>query len=128
MLNYSPLLSTTTRRAKLGGKAVLVSDTVGFISRLPAYMIKAFHSTLEEMIYANVILLVVDFSEDLDIMVRKHKSCQMALGEIGVEKEKILTVFNKFDLAHTPIEAMKEKVVGSEFLQKQEPIASDLKI
>ena len=82
-------LSTTTRRAKLGGKAVLVSDTVGFISRLPAYMIKAFHSTLEEMIYANVILLVVDFSEDLDIMVRKHKSCQMALGEIGVFGETL---------------------------------------
>ena len=101
-------LSTTTRRAKLGGKAVLVSDTVGFISRLPAYMIKAFHSTLEEMIYADVILLVVDFSEDLDIMVRKFKSCQMALGEIGVEKEKILTVFNKFDLAHTPIKETLE--------------------
>ena len=66
-------------------------------------MIKAFHSTLEEMIYADVILLVVDFSEDVNIMVRKFKSCQMALGEIGVKKEKILTVFNKSDLAHTPV-------------------------
>ena len=96
-------LSTTTRKAKLGGEMVLVSDTVGFISRLPAYMIKAFHSTLEEMVYADVILLVVDFSEELDVMLRKYKSCQMALDEIGVKKEKIITVFNKNDLSQVPI-------------------------
>ena len=70
------------------------------------------NSTLEEMIYANVILLVVDFSEDLDIMVRKYKSCQMALGEIGVEKEKILTVFNKSDLTDTPV---KETLEGTRY-------------
>ncbi|MDI1496004.1 MAG: GTPase [Cenarchaeum symbiont of Oopsacas minuta] len=94
-------LTTTTRRAKLGGEAILVSDTVGFISRLPTYMIRAFHSTLEEMVYADVILLVVDAGEETKQMVKKYKSCQLALAEIGVECDKVLTVLNKSDLAHT---------------------------
>ncbi len=56
-------LDTTTRRFKLGGKRVLVTDTVGFIDGLPPFIVEAFHSTLEEIVKADVMLLVLDVSE-----------------------------------------------------------------
>ncbi|MEM2873816.1 MAG: GTPase HflX, partial [Nitrososphaerales archaeon] len=53
-------LTTTTRSLQLSESRVLVSDTVGFISRLPPYMIEAFKATLEELTHANLVLLVID--------------------------------------------------------------------
>jgi GTP-binding protein HflX len=53
-------LSTTTRVLEIGGREALLTDTVGFISRLPTYMIDAFKSTLEESLAADLILLLVD--------------------------------------------------------------------
>jgi len=49
----------------------LVSDTVGFISRLPAYMIEAFKSTLEELLYTDVIIFVIVASDNLDELRKK---------------------------------------------------------
>ncbi|HDO41855.1 MAG TPA: HflX family GTPase, partial [Candidatus Bathyarchaeota archaeon] len=58
-------LSTTTRLIDLYGRKVLLTDTVGFIDRLPLTLIEAFHSTLEETIFSDLILLVVDVSEPI---------------------------------------------------------------
>ena len=94
-------LSTTTRRARVGGRApepVLVSDTVGFISRLPAYMIEAFRSTLEELGHADVIVLVVDFADPVPAARRKIASCHAALGELGVREERVIYALNKADM------------------------------
>ena len=69
-------LSTTTRSAKINdnGQEVLFTDTVGFISRLPHYMIDAFKSTLEESLAADLILLLIDASEQLeDIRIKYEK-------------------------------------------------------
>jgi GTPase len=61
-------LSTTTRSLKLGDRyddvVMLVTDTIGFISRLPAYMIDAFKSTLEESLASDLIILLIDSSEE----------------------------------------------------------------
>jgi GTP-binding protein HflX len=53
-------LSTTTRRFSIDHEPFLIADTVGFISKLPAYMIDAFKSTLEELIHTDIIIVVVD--------------------------------------------------------------------
>ncbi len=93
-------LTTTTRSLKLSESKLLISDTVGFISRLPTYMIEAFKSTLEELVYANLVLLVIDASEPLQSMIRKYQSCVSILAELGVSPLNVLPIFNKFDLTN----------------------------
>lgn len=94
-------LSTTTRRMQgpRAGPAYLVSDTVGFISKLPAYMIEAFRSTLEELVHADAVVLVVDASDGLPEMRKKLRSCMSALAEIGAPADRIVYALNKADLA-----------------------------
>jgi len=91
-------LSTTTRKIKLSKTEVLISDTVGFISRLPAYMIEAFKSTLEELIYTDVVILVIDISDPIFELKKKFRSCIGTLEELGVDQDKIIFVLNKSDL------------------------------
>jgi len=91
-------LSTTTRIMKLLEKRVLLTDTVGFIDRLPLGLIEAFHSTLEETILSNLILLVVDLSESLKEVERKLACGLDTLQKIGVSGVPIVTALNKIDL------------------------------
>jgi len=91
-------LTTSTRAINLPHGKALLSDTVGFISRLPAYMIEAFKYTLEEMTYANLVLLLLDSSDPLAELKRKFESCTQILSEIGVPLEKTIIVYNKADL------------------------------
>lgn len=91
-------LSTYTRALNLKEGKVLLSDTVGFISKLPAYMIEAFKSTLDELRYADLILLVIDISEPIDEIVKKYHSCIDILNELQVNPNKIIHVLNKVDL------------------------------
>lgn len=77
------------------GHSFLLSDTVGFVSRLPHELIEAFHSTLEEVKYADMLLQVVDAS---DSEKTKHIQVTMeTLREIGAGDIPMLTVFNKCD-------------------------------
>src|SRR5919202_1033056 len=64
-------LTTSTRALKLNQRKILVSDTVGFINKLPAYMIDAFKSTLHELTHSALILLVLDIPEPIDDVARK---------------------------------------------------------
>jgi len=91
-------LSTTVRRVMINREIALISDTVGFISRLPAYMIEAFKSTLEELLYTDVIIFVIDASDNLDELRKKFKSCYTTLNEIGVESNKLVFALNKSEL------------------------------
>jgi len=91
-------LSTTTRVFDLFGEPVLLTDTVGFIDRLPITLVEAFCSTLEETIFADLILLVVDASEPFDEIERKLKCCLDTLREIGALGMPVLIVLNKIDL------------------------------
>jgi|SRR3989344_697472 len=91
-------LSTTTRRININRKPVLISDTVGFISRLPAYMIEAFRSTLEELLYTDIVIVVVDASDLQTELKKKFQSCTKTLNELGVEPDKMIFALNKSDL------------------------------
>jgi GTP-binding protein HflX len=91
-------LSTFTRAMKLNTRKVLVSDTVGFISKLPAYMIDAFKSTLHELTHSDLILLVVDISQSIEEIGRKLDSSIHIMNELGVPMTKVLYLLNKADL------------------------------
>jgi len=92
-------LTTTTREMWLGdGEYALLTDTVGFLSGLPHYMIEAFKSTLEELGYADVVLLVVDAAEEPEVVARKYGTSIEILQELSVEPSRIVNVFNKADL------------------------------
>jgi GTPase len=97
-------LSTFTRAIDLAGDKVLLNDAVGFISKLPAYMIDAFKSTLDELTYASLVLLVLDISEPTDELARKYASSLDVINEFEVPDTKIAYVLNKVDLT-TPEDA-----------------------
>ncbi len=90
-------LSTTTKKIKKSNIPVLLTDTVGFIRNLPSWVVDAFHSTLEEIAVADVVLLVIDISEKLEDVIEKLNISLNELINIGVESPIIL-VFNKCDL------------------------------
>jgi GTPase len=91
-------LSTFTRAIDLEGGKVLLNDTIGFISKLPPYMIDAFKSTLDELTYASLALLVLDVSEPADEIRRKFESSRDVINEFEVPDTKIIYVLNKADL------------------------------
>ena len=91
-------LTTSIRRITINQKVFLISDTVGFISKLPAYIIEAFKSTLEELLYSEIIIVVIDISDPLFDLKKKFKSCKKTLNEIGVDPDKIIFALNKADL------------------------------
>src|SRR5262245_696102 len=89
-------LDTLIRRIQLGGRyPVLISDTVGFIRKLPHQLISAFRATLEEVVEADLILHVIDAS-DPD-RVEKHRVVLDVLDEIGAGDHPRITVYNKKD-------------------------------
>lgn len=91
-------LDPTTRVLNLpGGQKILLTDTVGFISKLPHNLIEAFRSTLEEAKYADVILHVADLSNPQ--MDEQMYVTYETLEELGVLNKTVITVFNKCDKA-----------------------------
>ncbi len=97
-------LSTTTRSISSKNKEkqipILLTDTVGFIENLPACIIDAFHSTLEEIELADVVVLVVDGSETKEVVEKKLRVSINELRNIGVGAPIIITL-NKIDLIDT---------------------------
>lgn len=109
-------LSTTTRAVRLFDSEVLLSDSVGFISRLPTYLIESFKSTLEELNMADLILLVVDASESSESMLIKLESSFDILKQLGVDQGRILLVLNKIDLAKREnVDALEKEYAGHGF-------------
>ena len=89
-------LDTTTRKVKLiNGSEILLTDTVGFIQKLPHNLVQAFRATLEEMKYADILLHVVDASNS---QRKEHMNVVYStLRELGCEETPVITVFNKID-------------------------------
>lgn len=89
-------LDTTVRKIHLPDKKeFLLSDTVGFINKLPHNLVEAFHSTLEEVKYADVLLEVIDYSDE---NYQDHmRVTQETLRELGAEQIPCIHVFNKCD-------------------------------
>lgn len=93
-------LSTFTRLVESRTSKILVSDTVGFINRLPTYMIDAFKSTLHELAYSALVLLVIDISEPVEEIRRKLSSSTHVMCELGVAMTKVVYCLNKMDLTN----------------------------
>ena len=91
-------LDPLTRKLPLNDSAgVLLTDTVGFVSNLPHHLIDAFKSTLEEAVYADLLLLVLD-SSDADSETQYETVCSV-LEDIGADKNPRLILLNKIDKA-----------------------------
>lgn len=90
-------LDPTTRLLELSGKQqILLTDTVGFIRKLPHHLVEAFKSTLEEAKYADYIIHVVDASNPQ--ADKQMHIVYETLHSLGIENKKIITLFNKQDL------------------------------
>ncbi len=104
-------LDTTTRTLEISDTCtVLISDTVGFIRKLPHHLVEAFKATLEELVYADLILHVIDASnpewrEQVDVVER-------LIGELGVGTTPRIDVFNKSDLCPCEIMPHGEDIVS----------------
>ncbi|MBO5227691.1 MAG: GTPase HflX [Lachnospiraceae bacterium] len=95
-------LDPTTRNLSLpSGQEVLLTDTVGFIRKLPHHLIDAFRSTLEEAKYADIIIHVVDASNPQ--MDAHMSTVYETLRQLGVEDKPIITLFNKQDLIDSEV-------------------------
>lgn len=89
-------LDTTTRKIKLPSDLeILITDTVGFIRKLPHHLIKAFRSTLEELKYSDILIHVVDVSNDR--CEEQMKIVYETIKELECIDTPIITVFNKID-------------------------------
>ncbi|MBP1911413.1 GTPase HflX [Thermococcus stetteri] len=91
-------LDTTTRRFRLGTRRILATDTVGFIDGLPPFIVEAFHSTLEEIVKADIVLLVLDSSEPWGEIRRKALASLRVLRELKALDKPIIVALNKIDL------------------------------
>lgn len=90
-------LSTTMRALRLGGYKTLLSDTVGFIDKLPHLLVEAFYSTLEEALVSDTLVLLVDANESQFHIRRKVETSLRVLGEIGATTIPLIVALNKID-------------------------------
>lgn len=107
-------LSTTTRLVEFSKRKFLLTDTVGFIDRLPLTLMNAFHSTLEETIFSDLIILILDISENTETIEKKNNICLETINRIGAAGIPIITALNKIDLLNETeikqkLEILKEK-------------------
>ena len=104
-------LDPTTRQFSLpNGEKVLLTDTVGFIRKLPHHLVKAFRSTLEEAVYADILLIVLDAS---DTEYENQLSVtEQLLEELGASGKPTLYVFNKCD--RLPSDALPSRLQSAD--------------
>ena len=89
-------LDPTTESSSAGRAFLLLTDTVGFIRKLPHHLIAAFRATLEETMEADILLHVIDGSSE---QVEEHAvTVNQVLNELGIEDKPVITVINKIDL------------------------------
>ena len=95
-------LDPTTRKLELPcGESVLLTDTVGFIRKLPHHLVKAFKSTLDEVVYADILLIVSDIN---DPEVGEHiEVTKSVIEDLGASDKPIIYVYNKCDMLKEPI-------------------------
>ena len=91
-------LDPTTRAFEQDGRRYLITDTVGFIRRLPHELVEGFAATLEETLIADLVVHVVDASSDEDVLEDMVKAVETVLADIGAAELPVELVLNKVDL------------------------------
>ena len=104
-------LDPTTRAFVHDGKRYLVTDTVGFIRRLPTQLVEGFAATLEETLVADLVLHVADASLPTERLSETIAAVEAVLGEIGIDEVPVELVLNKVDL----LDVLGRRRVGAAF-------------
>ena len=104
-------LDPTTRGFEHDGRRYLVTDTVGFIRRLPHQLVEGFAATLEETLLADLVLHVADASEDDERLDETIAAVEAVLGEIGARELPLELVLNKIDL----VDPLRRRRLASRF-------------
>jgi GTP-binding protein HflX len=110
-------LSTTTRKMENVKKEILLTDTIGFLENLPHFLIESFRNTIEDIFNADLVLLVLDSSDEMPEVIRKLRTSKGILLP-DIDPANIIIVLNKTDLLKF---GMKERidVVRAEFPQSE---------
>ena len=118
-------LEPVTRRLRLkSGRLILMSDTVGFIKKLPHTIVSAFRATLEEVKYSDVLVHLVDASDPY--AEEKMKASEKVLEEIGADRMPRILAFNKIDLCpRDRIEMLKRKHPEALFISAEKKAGLD---
>jgi GTPase len=104
-------LDPTTRAFEFGGRRYLLTDTVGFIRRLPHQLVQGFAATLEETLAADLVLHVLDASEPKERLDEMHAAVNAVLAEIGADELPVRLVLNKIDA----VDALSRRRLASRF-------------
>lgn len=101
-------LDPTTRKLELPhGESILLTDTVGFIRKLPHHLVKAFKSTLDEVVYADILLIVSDIT---DPEVAEHiEVTKNVIEELGASDKPIIYVYNKCDMLEDDLDTPEDE-------------------
>lgn len=104
---FATLDPTTRKLALPSGETVLLTDTVGFIRKLPHHLVKAFRSTLDEAVFADVLLILIDASDEE--YPEQLAVTEQLLSELGASEKPIIYVFNKCDngITHNPASVLR---------------------
>lgn len=105
---FATLDPTTRRIALANGHEALLTDTVGFIQKLPTMLVSAFRATLEEVTEADMLIHVVDFSHPN--MEEQVAAVEEVLEELGAGEKRVLTALNKIDRVNLQEPAQREKL------------------
>lgn len=113
-------LDTTTRKIELpNGQPLLLTDTVGFIRNLPHRLVEAFKSTLEEAVFADFLIQVVDVSDPEAF--RHYETTWEVLSELGAQGKPMVVVFNKIDVLE---ENVRQNAIDQLAAKINEPVVS----
>ncbi len=104
-------LHPKTKRVVIKGRDVLFTDTVGFIRSVPVEIIEAFHATLAEIIFSDLVLLVVDVSDGDSDIIEKLETSITTLKKIGLTGTPIVIALNKIDLISSNEVSRKKELI-----------------
>lgn len=109
---FATLDPTSRKHALPSGRMVILTDTVGFIRKLPHRLVDAFRATLEETVVADLLLHVVDLSNP-DFENQMTTTAEV-LAELGADQKRMITVYNKIDLVETEMEEIRARVLDQD--------------
>ena len=110
-----PFTTLASKWSRIGNPNLLLADTIGFALDLDPSLISAFQLNLDDMRAADVLLLVVDVSDDLQVLKMKLDSSLAILEAIGIDKQRILVVLNKTDLVDPEALEQRASVVINDY-------------
>ncbi len=108
-------LDTYSRLVNFNGVNAILTDTIGFIDDLPPLLIESFYATIAEVLNADLVLFMMDVSDDYQEFTRKFVSSVRIFNDLGIPRSKVLPILNKVDLTDGIDISDKVSLVKGEF-------------